>query len=54
MLQVPLTTARAMKSVLDDLAGRIVKAKDADPSKFLGGSFVGQAQWSGFIDALYR
>ncbi|MGZ8483229.1 MAG: ABC transporter substrate-binding protein, partial [Candidatus Binatia bacterium] len=34
LLRVPLTTAEAMKSVLDDLAGRIPKAKDADPRKF--------------------
>ncbi len=35
LLRVPLTTAEAMKSVLDDLAGRIPKAKDADPKKIL-------------------
>jgi ABC-type nitrate/sulfonate/bicarbonate transport system substrate-binding protein len=54
MLRVPLTTAEAMKSVLDDLAGRIPKAKDADPRKFFDDSFVRQMQSSGFIDALYR
>ena len=54
MLRVPLTTADAMKSVLDDLAGRIPKAKDADPRKFFDDSFVRQMQSSGFIDALYR
>jgi ABC-type nitrate/sulfonate/bicarbonate transport system substrate-binding protein len=54
MLKVPLTTAEAMKSVLDDLAGRIPKAKDADPRKFFDDSFVRQMQSSGFIDALYR
>ena len=54
MLKVPLTTTEAMKSVLDDLAGRIPKAKDADPKKFFDDSFVRQMQSSGFIDALYR
>jgi ABC-type nitrate/sulfonate/bicarbonate transport system substrate-binding protein len=54
MLRVPLTTAEAMKSVLDDLALRIPKAKDADPRKFFDDSFVRQLQASGFIDALYR
>ena len=54
MLRVPLTTADAMKSVLDDLAGRIPKAKDTDPRKFFDDSFVRQMQSSGFIDALYR
>jgi NitT/TauT family transport system substrate-binding protein len=54
MLKVPLTTPEAMKSVLDDLAGRIPKAKDADPRKFFDDSFVRQMQSSGFIDALYR
>jgi NitT/TauT family transport system substrate-binding protein len=54
MLRVPLTTAEAMKSVLDDLAGRIPKAKDAEPKRFYDDSFVRQMQSSGFIDALYR
>jgi ABC-type nitrate/sulfonate/bicarbonate transport system substrate-binding protein len=54
MLRVPLTTTEAMKSVLEDLAGRIAKAKDADPRKFFDDSFVRQMQSSGFIDALYR
>jgi len=54
MLRVPLTTVEAMKSVLDDLGGRIAKAKDADPRKFFDDSFVRQMQSSGFIDTLYR
>jgi NitT/TauT family transport system substrate-binding protein len=54
MLKVPLTTVEAMKSVLDDLAARNPKAKDADPKKFFDDSFVRQMQASGFIDALYR
>jgi NitT/TauT family transport system substrate-binding protein len=54
LLRVPLTTAEAMKSVLDDLAGRISKAKDADPRKFFDDSFVRQMQSSGFIDTLYK
>ncbi|HMF49867.1 MAG TPA: hypothetical protein VK603_14540, partial [Candidatus Saccharimonadales bacterium] len=54
MLRVPLTTTEAMKSVLDDLAGRVPKAKEAEPRKFFDDSFVRQMQSSGFIDALYR
>ena len=54
MLRAPLTTAEAMKSVLDDLASRIPKARDAEPRKFFDDSFVRQMQSSGFIDALYR
>jgi hypothetical protein len=54
LLKVPLTTAEAMRSVLDDLGGRVPKAKDADPRKFFDDSFVRQMQSSGFIDALYR
>ncbi len=54
LLRVPLTTVEAMKSVLDDLAGRIPKAKDADPKRFFDDTFVRQMQSSGFIDALYK
>jgi NitT/TauT family transport system substrate-binding protein len=54
MLRVPLTTTEAMKSVLDDLAGRIPKAKDAEPKRFFDDSFVRLMQSSGFIDALYK
>ena len=54
MLRVPLTTVEAMKSVLDDLATRTPKAKDADPKRFFDDSFVRQIQASGFIDGLYR
>ena len=54
MLKVPLTTGEAVKSVLDDLASRIPKAKDADPKRFFDDSFVRQMQSTGFIDALYR
>jgi NitT/TauT family transport system substrate-binding protein len=54
MLRVPLTTAEAMRAVLDDLAARNPKAKDAEPRRFFDDSFVKQMQSSGFIDALYR
>lgn len=54
MLKVPLTTNEAMRSVLDDLAARIPKAKDSDPRRFFDDSFVRQMQSSGFIDALYK
>lgn len=54
MLKVPLTTTEAMRSVLDDLAARIPKAKDSDPRRFFDDSFVRQMQSNGFIDALYK
>jgi ABC-type nitrate/sulfonate/bicarbonate transport system substrate-binding protein len=54
MLKVPLPTVEAVKSVLDDLATRNPKAKDADPRRFFDDSFIRQMQSSGFIDALYR
>ena len=54
MLKVPLPTAEAVTSVLEDLATRLPKAKDADPRRFFDDSFVRQMQSSGFIDALYR
>lgn len=54
LLKVPLPTADAMKTVLEELAGRNPKAKEMDPRKFFDDSFVHQLQSSGFIDALYR
>jgi len=42
MLGVPLPTAEAIKWALDDLGGRIPKAKDADPRKLFDDSFVRQ------------
>jgi len=54
MLKVPLTTVEAMKSVLDDLAARIPKAKDSEPRNFFNDSFVRQLQSSGFVDGLCR
>jgi hypothetical protein len=54
MLKVPLPTVEAVKSVLEDLATRNPKAKDADPRRFFDDSFVRQMQSSGFIDTLYR
>jgi NitT/TauT family transport system substrate-binding protein len=54
LLRVPLPTADAMKTVLEELAGRNPKAKEMDPRKFFDDSFVRQMQSSGFIDALYR
>jgi hypothetical protein len=54
MLRVPLTTVEAVRSVLDDLATRNPKAKDAEPRKFFDDSFVRQMQASGFIDSLYK
>ena len=52
MLRVPLTTVEAMKSVLDDLAGRIPKPRTPSQENSSTTSFVRQMQSSGFIDAL--
>jgi NitT/TauT family transport system substrate-binding protein len=54
LLKVPLPTVDAMKTVLEELAGRNPKAKEVDPRKFFDDSFVRQLQSSGFIGALYR
>jgi NitT/TauT family transport system substrate-binding protein len=54
LLKVPLPTVDAMKTVLEELAGRNPKAKEMDPRKFFDDSFVRQMQSNGFIDALYR
>src|SRR5207342_559343 len=54
MLKVPLPTIEAVKSVLEGLATRNPKAKDADPRRFFDDSVIRQMQSSGFIDALYR
>jgi NitT/TauT family transport system substrate-binding protein len=54
MMKVPLTTAEAVRSVLDELGGRNPKAKDQDPRKFFDDRFVRELETSGFIDSLYR
>ena len=54
MAKVPLTTADAVRSVLEELAERNPKAKDLDPSRFFDDRFVRQLQADGFIDSLYR
>ncbi len=54
MMKVPLTTADAVRSVLEELSERNPKAKDLDPNKFFDDRFVRQLQASDFIEALYR
>jgi hypothetical protein len=54
MMKVPLTTADAVRSVLEELGERSPKAKEQDPGKFFDDRFVRQLQASDFIDALYR
>ena len=54
MMKVPLTTADAVRSVLEELSERNSKAKDLDPNKFFDDRFVRQLQASNFIEALYR
>jgi hypothetical protein len=54
MMKVPLTTAEAVRSVLDELGARNPKARDQDPRKFFDDRFVRELETSGFIDSLYR
>ena len=54
MMKTPLTTADAVRSVLDELAERNPKAKDLDPNKFFDDRFVRQLQSGDFIELLYR
>ena len=54
MMKVPLTTASAVRSVLEELSERNPKAKDLDPNKFFDDRFVRQLQASGLIESLYR
>jgi len=54
LLKVPLPSVDAIKTVLEELAPRNPKAREADPRKFFDDSFVRQMQSSGFIDSLYR
>ena len=53
-MKVPLPTADAVRSILDELAEINPKARGQDPSKFFDDKFVRQLETSGFIDALYR
>ncbi len=54
LLKVPLPTVDAIRSVLEELAGRNPKAKEQDPKKFFDDSFVRQFESSGSIESLYR
>jgi len=54
MMKGPLTTAGAVRSVLDELGERNPKAREQDPGKFFDDRFVRQLQGSDFIDSLYR
>ena len=54
LMKVPLPTAEAVRSVVEELAERSPKAKDQDPAIFFDDRFVRQLQNSGFIDSLYR
>ena len=53
-MKVPLPTAEAVRSVLEELSDRNPKAKDLDPHKFFDDRFVRQLQAGDFIDSLYR
>ncbi len=52
--KVPLPTAEAFRSVIEELAQVNPRAKGQDPRKFYDDSIVRELEKSGFIDALYR
>ena len=52
--EVPRPTVDGVKTLLDDLSGKIPKAADANPKEFVDGSFVDEMERSGFIKQLYR
>ncbi len=54
LLKVPLPTVDAIRSVLEELAGRNPKAKEQEPKRFFDDGFVRQFEASGFIESLYR
>jgi hypothetical protein len=54
MMKVPLTTAGAVRSILDELGERNPKAREQDPGKFFDDTFVCQLQAGDFIESLYR
>ena len=54
LMRVPLPTAEAVRSVVEELAERNPKAKDQDAAKLFDDRFVRQLESSGFIDSLYR
>jgi ABC-type nitrate/sulfonate/bicarbonate transport system substrate-binding protein len=54
MMKVPLTTADAVRAVLEELEERNPKAKDLDPNKFFDDRFVRELQAKDSIEALYR
>src|SRR5262245_26309938 len=54
MMKVPLTTADAVRAVLEELEERNPKAKDLDPNRFFDDRFVRELQAKDSIEALYR
>jgi NitT/TauT family transport system substrate-binding protein len=54
MMKVPMPTAAAVRSVLEELAERNPKARRQDPHRFFDDSFVRQLQGNDFIESLYR
>ena len=43
-----------MQTVLDDIADRDPKTKNAEPQQFVDFTFIRELDQSGFIDRLYR
>jgi len=51
--EVPHSTVEGIKTLLDDLSGKIPKDLDANRKEFVAGSFVDEMETSGFIKLLY-
>jgi len=45
---------QGLQAVLDDIAGRDPKTKNAKPEQFVDFTFIRELDQSGFIDRLYR
>jgi len=54
MMKVPMPTAAAVRSVLEELTERNPKAREQDPNRFFDDRFVRQLQANDFIGSLYR
>jgi ABC-type nitrate/sulfonate/bicarbonate transport system substrate-binding protein len=52
--RVPYPSTKGIETILDDLARRNPKARNADPGKFVDTRFLRDLESSGFVAQLYR
>lgn len=52
--KVPYVIAEGVQTVLEELSGRLPKARSANPNEFIDNRFVGELEQSGFIKQLYE